>query len=97
MTNSHPIVEEIDSSSTIPGILAISFATTVLRGLRRTLEEFAGAIDSAEAGPIVEEECPVQKLDATVAGFFHDTVQHQRRGLNSFFRKRSTKIVGMKP
>ena len=34
------------------------FATSVLQGLRRTLEEVAGT----EAGPTVEEECLVQKL-----------------------------------
>ena len=62
MTNCHPIVEELESSSTNPGMLSNSFATSVLRGLRRTLEEVSGAIDSAEAGPTVEEECPVQKL-----------------------------------
>ena len=44
--------------------MPIFFATSVLRGLRRTLEDVTGAIDSAEAeaGPTVEEECPVQKL-----------------------------------
>ena len=42
--------------------MPISFATSGLRGLRRTLGKVAGAIDSAEAGPTVEEECPVQKL-----------------------------------
>ena len=38
------------------------FATSILRGLRRTLEEVAGAIDSTESGPTVEEECLAQKL-----------------------------------
>ena len=56
------IVEEIAASVTNPEMLPISFATSVLRGLRRTLEEVTGAVDNAEAGPIVEEECPVQKL-----------------------------------
>ena len=51
MTNCPPIAEELESSSTNPGMLPISFATSVLRGLRPTLEEVTGAIDSAEAGP----------------------------------------------
>ena len=50
------------SSSTHPGASPIPFATSVLRGLRRTLDEVTRAIDSTEAGPTVEEECPVQKL-----------------------------------
>ena len=62
MTNFSPIVEELESSSTNPGTSTVSFATSVLRGLRRTLEEVTGAIDSTEAGPTLEEECPVQKL-----------------------------------
>ena len=43
-------------------MLPVSFAISVLRGLRRTLEEVTGAIDSTEAGSTVEEECPVHKL-----------------------------------
>ena len=62
MTNCHPIVEELESNSTNPWMLPISFATSVLPSLRRTLEDVTGAIDGAEAGPTVEEECPVQKL-----------------------------------
>ena len=61
MTNCHLIVEELESSATNPGMLPISLATSVFRGLRRTLEEASGAIDIGESGPIVEEECPVQK------------------------------------
>ena len=61
MTYCHLIVEELESSSTNPGMLPISFATSVLRGLRQRLVEVTGAIDSAEAGPTVEEEGPVQK------------------------------------
>ena len=38
---------------------AIALATSVLRGLRRTLEEITGVVDAVEAGPTVEEECPV--------------------------------------
>ena len=57
ITNCSPTVEELESSSTHPGTSPILFATSVLRGLRRTLEEVTGAIDSAEAAPIVEEEC----------------------------------------
>ena len=56
------LVEEIAPSVTNPEMLPISFATSVLQGLRRTLEEVTGAVDNAEAGPTVEEECPVQKL-----------------------------------
>ena len=36
MTNCSPIVEGLESSSTNPGTSPIVFATTVLRGLRRT-------------------------------------------------------------
>ena len=45
-------------------MLPISSAHSVLRGLRRTLQvcHFTGAIDNAEAGPTVEEECFAQKL-----------------------------------
>ena len=53
LTYCHPIVEELGSSSTNPGMLPISFATSFLRGLRRALEEVTGAIDSADAGPTV--------------------------------------------
>ena len=74
MTNCHPIVEELESSSTNPGMLPISFATSVLRCLRRTLEEVTGAIDRAEAGPIVEEECLVQKFAREPAQVSHDDV-----------------------
>ena len=56
------MAEELRSSSTNPGVLPVSLATSVLRGLRRTLEEVTGAIDSTEAGPTVEKECPVHKL-----------------------------------
>ena len=52
MTNCFLIVEELESSSTNPGMLPISSATSVLRG--RTL--------NVEAGPTVEEECPVRTL-----------------------------------
>ena len=52
MTSCYPIVEELESSSTNPGMLPISFATPVSRGLRRTLSEVTRAIGSTEAGPI---------------------------------------------
>ena len=52
------------------------FATSVLRGLRRTLEEVTGAIDSTEAGPTVEEECPVQKLAGESGQASYDEVSH---------------------
>ena len=55
MTDCHLIVEELESCSADPGMLPISFATSVLQGLRRTLEEV-----SAEAGPTVGQECLVQ-------------------------------------
>ena len=51
MINRHPIVDELAASSTNPGMLRISFVTSVLRGLRRTLEVVKGAIDSTEVGP----------------------------------------------
>ena len=59
MTNCSPIVQELESSSTNPGASPILFATSVLRGLRRTLEEITVAIDSTEAGPTEKEECLV--------------------------------------
>ena len=74
MANCHPIVEQFESSSTNLGVLPIAFATSVLRDLRRTLEDVAGATDSAEAGPTVEEECPVQKLERELAQVSHDKV-----------------------
>ena len=58
MTNCYLIVEELESSSTNPGMLPISSATSVLRG--RTLEEVTGAVVNVEAGPTVEEECLVR-------------------------------------
>ena len=39
-------------------VSSIAFATSVLRGLRRTLEGITAAVDDVEAGPTVEEECP---------------------------------------
>ena len=36
-------------------MLPIAIATSVQRGLRRTLEEVTGPVDNAEAGPTVEE------------------------------------------
>ena len=62
ITNCSPIVEEFRSSSTNLGVLSVSFATAVLRGLRRVLEEVTGATHSTEAGSTVEDECPVHKL-----------------------------------
>ena len=62
MTSCHPIVEEFASNSTNLGMLPISFASSVVRGPRRTLKDVIGAIDSAEAGPTVEEECFVHKV-----------------------------------
>ena len=74
MTNCHPIAEELDSSSTNPGTSPILFATSVLRGLRRTLEEVAGAIDSTETGPTVEGECLVQQLASEPGQVSYDEV-----------------------
>ena len=39
----------------ILGGYRLRFATSVQRGLRRTLEEVTGAVENAEAGPTVEE------------------------------------------
>ena len=61
MTHCHPVVEELAASVTHPEMLPIAWATSVLRGLRRTLEVINGAVDNVEAGPTVEEECAVQK------------------------------------
>ena len=55
-------------------MLPISFATTALRGLRRTLEKVTGAIDSTEAGPTVEEECPVQELARELGQVSYDEI-----------------------
>ena len=74
MTNCSPIVEELESSSTKPEMLPISLATSVFRGLRRTLEELTGAIDSTEAGTTVEEECPVQKHARELGQVSYDEV-----------------------
>ena len=60
-TNCHLIVEELGAGGTITEMLPIAFATSVLRGLRRTQEEVTSAVDNVEAGPTVQEECPVQK------------------------------------
>ena len=53
MTNCRPIVEELAASVTNPEMLPIAFATSVCHITR--------AVDNVEAGPIVEEECLVQK------------------------------------
>ena len=45
-----------------------------MRGLRRTLEDVTGAIDSAEAGPTLEEECLVQKLARELGHRSYDEV-----------------------
>ena len=74
MTNCPSIVEELKSSSANPGKSPILFATSVLRGLRRTLEEVAGAIDSTEAGPTVEEASPIQKLASEPGQVSYDEV-----------------------
>ena len=62
MTTCHPMLRNLNHLLQNPGTLPMSFASSVLRGLRRTLEDVIGATDSAEAGPTVEEECPVHKL-----------------------------------
>ena len=61
MTKCHPIVFILHQVLQFFEMLPIAFATSVLRGLRRTLEEVAGTVDNAEAGPTVEEQCSVQK------------------------------------
>ena len=40
----------------------------------RTLEDVTGAIDSAEVGPTVEEECPVQKIAREPGQISYDEV-----------------------
>ena len=42
------------SRTTNPEMLPTAFATSVQRGLRRTLEEVTGPVDNAEGGPTVE-------------------------------------------
>ena len=51
MTKCHPIVEELAASDTHPELLPISFATSVLRGSQRTLEEVTGAVGNAKVAP----------------------------------------------
>ena len=47
MTNCHPIVEELAASVKNHEVSSIAFATSVVRGLRRTLEEITGVLDDA--------------------------------------------------
>ena len=61
MTNCHPIVEELAASVKNHEVSSSASATSVLRGLRRTLEEITVAVDDVEAGLSVEEECPAQR------------------------------------
>ena len=70
MTNCHPIVEELAASVKTHEVPSIAFATSVLRGLRRTLEEITGAVDAVEAGSNVENECPAQR-NAYESGHAH--------------------------
>ena len=74
MTICLPIVDELESSSPNLGTSPILFASSVQRGLRRTLEEVAGAINSTEAGQTVEEECLVQKLASEPGQVSYDEV-----------------------
>ena len=71
VTKCHPIVEELASVKNHE-VSSIAFATSVLRGLRRTLEEITGALDDGEAGPTVEEECPAQRNDHGSGQPVHD-------------------------
>ena len=61
LASGHLVVEGLAAGGTITEMLPIAFATSVLRILRRTQEEVTGAVVNVEAGPIVEEECSVQK------------------------------------
>ena len=61
MTSCHPIVVQLAASVKNSKMLPVAFATSVLQGLRRTLDEIIGAIDDVEAEPTVEEECSAQK------------------------------------
>ena len=61
MINCHLIVEDLAASVKDHEVPPAAFATPVLRGLRRTLEEIIGAVGAVEAGPTVEEECPAQR------------------------------------
>ena len=53
VTNCHPIVEKLAASVKDHEVSSIAFATSVLRGLQRTLEELTGAGDAMEVGPAV--------------------------------------------
>ena len=74
MTSRENPAEELAANVTKPEMLPISFATSVLRGLRRTLEDVTGAIGNSEAGPTVEEECLVQKLARESGRLSYDEV-----------------------
>ena len=56
-TNCIAIVEELAICIKDREAPSISFAVSLLRGLRRAQEEIIGATDSVEAGPTAEEEC----------------------------------------
>ena len=48
MANCHPIVEELAASVKNHEVSSVAFATSVLRGLRRTLKEITGALDDGK-------------------------------------------------
>ena len=48
MTKCHPIVEKLAASVKNHVVSSIAFATSVMRGLRRTLEVITGAVEDAE-------------------------------------------------
>ena len=68
MTNCHPIVEEIAASVTNPEMLPIAFATSALRGLRRTLEDITGAVDNGGTWTDWKRSAPCRKKYAHESG-----------------------------
>ena len=60
-TTCRPIVEGRAAGVKNDEVSSTAIATSVLRGLRRTVEEITGAVEYVEAGPSVEEECPAQR------------------------------------
>ena len=57
VTNCHPILEVLESSSTNLGIYPISFATQIVRSQRRTQEEINGfPLDPKLVGDAIKEE-----------------------------------------
>ena len=72
MAKCHPIVEELPASVNNHEVSSIAFATSILRALRRPLEEITGAADDVEARPTVEEECSAHRNAYESGQAFYD-------------------------